>query len=238
MARKFAVFDIDGTLIRWQLYHAVVDRLAKKNLLGPDAHTVLHEARMVWKRREHPDAFRTYEHALIKIYEEALPNISTDTFDQVAAEIAAEYKTQSYTYTRKLVQDLKEKGYLLFAISGSHEELLRSVAEQYGFDDCIGTTYERKGSAFTGSKFVGNRDKRANLKSLISKHTASLEGSVGVGDSRSDAAFLEMVERPIAFNPDRELYDLARKHGWQIVVERKNVVYELNKRGEDYLLNG
>src|SRR3546814_11785501 len=27
--KKFAVFDIDGTLIRWQLYHAVVETVAK-----------------------------------------------------------------------------------------------------------------------------------------------------------------------------------------------------------------
>ena len=28
MPRPFAVFDIDGTIIRWQLYHALADELA------------------------------------------------------------------------------------------------------------------------------------------------------------------------------------------------------------------
>ena len=34
-SRPFAVFDIDGTLIRWQLYHAVADDMAKQNIINP-----------------------------------------------------------------------------------------------------------------------------------------------------------------------------------------------------------
>lgn len=234
--RPFAVFDIDGTLIRWQLYHAVVDRMAKENLLGKHAHQTLHEARMVWKRREHPDAFLEYEQALVKIYEEALPDVTTEQFDAVAAQVAEEYKTQVYTYTRQLAADLKQQGYLLFAISGSHQELLRYVADQYGFDDCIGTVYERGGKRFTGQKFIGSFDKRASLEKLIQKHGVSKSGSMGVGDSKSDVAFLEMVEQPIAFNPNRELFDVARRRGWKIVIERKNVVYTLEPRNGSFVL--
>ncbi len=32
MSQPFAVFDIDGTIIRWQLYHALADELAKENI--------------------------------------------------------------------------------------------------------------------------------------------------------------------------------------------------------------
>jgi phosphoserine phosphatase len=39
---------------------------------------------------------------------------------------------------------------------------------------------------------------------------------------------LELVQRPIAFNPERELAKIAMKRGWPIVVERKNVVYKLS----------
>jgi HAD superfamily hydrolase (TIGR01490 family) len=234
--KPFAVFDIDGTLIRWQLYHAVVDRLAKKSLLGPNAHEIMHEARMVWKRREHPEAFRAYEKAIIKVYEEALPRLSTKTFDEVAEEVATEYKEQVYTYTRALVDTLRQKGYILLAISGSHQELLGHVAKQYGFDDWVGTTYHRKGNVFTGKKFVASLDKRKVLNELIKKHGLTKKNSVGVGDSKSDAAFLEMVEQPIAFNPDMELFAIAKKAGWKVVIERKNMVYELEAHNGNYVL--
>ena len=39
---------------------------------------------------------------------------------------------------------------------------------------------------------------------------------------------LELVERPICFNPSRELYKAAKRLGWKVVVERKDVVYDIN----------
>jgi phosphoserine phosphatase len=38
---------------------------------------------------------------------------------------------------------------------------------------------------------------------------------------------LEIVETPIAFNPNRLLYRHAKKHEWKVVVERKDVIYEV-----------
>lgn len=134
---------------------------------------------MVWKRREHPDAFRSYEKSLITTYEEALPNITTDTFDAVVEEVAAEYKAQVYTYTRQLAKDLKAKGYTLIAISGSHQELVGHVARLYNFDLWVGTEYKRSGNHFTGEKFVGSKDKKAVLHQLTKQHELSHKDSWG-----------------------------------------------------------
>ena len=130
MKNKFAVFDIDGTLIRWQLYHAVVDQLAQKGHLGLDAHERIHKERMTWKRREHVEAFSAYEKYLIELYEKALGNINAIVFDDIAREVANEYKDQVYTYTRDMIIRLKREGYILLAVSGSHQELVEIVAKQ------------------------------------------------------------------------------------------------------------
>ncbi|MBU6431430.1 MAG: hypothetical protein KGJ58_04640 [Patescibacteria group bacterium] len=55
----------------------------------------------------------------------------------------------------------------------------------------------------------------------------TLNNSVGVGDTEGDISFLEMVAKPICFNPNSKLYLRGKKKGWRIVVERKDVVYEL-----------
>lgn len=235
-AKKFAVFDIDGTLIRWQLYHAVVDKLAKQGLLGDNAVEKLHEARMHWKRREHPEAFRTYEMELITMYEAAVTAISTEQFDAAVKAVASEYNTQTYTYTRDLLKRLKKEGYILFAISGSHTELVEHIAHHYGFDDWVGSTYERTDGTFTGKSFVASFDKKTILQKLVKKHGVPFEASVAVGDSKSDAVMLEMVERPIAFNPDQSLLQIAQTHHWPIVIERKNVVYKLEEHDGRYVL--
>lgn len=237
--QKFAVFDLDGTLIRWQLYHAVVDRLAKEGLLGPDARDTLREARMHWKRREPGYSFRDYEISLIQTYEQSVTNLSVTEVEAAMTQVIDEYKDQVYTYTRDLITTLKDEGYTLLAISGSHEELVQAIAQHYGFDDWIGTRYKRAGASFTGEKYVASHDKKAALSSLIAKHKLSTEGSYAVGDSASDAAMLRMVEHPVAFNPDRALYDIATDAGWDIVIERKNVVYTLRKSPDGYsLLDG
>lgn len=236
MSKKFAVFDIDGTLIRWQLYHTIVDKLAKAGYLGETSWQIIHDARMSWKRRENNATFRAYEVALIEEFEKALQNIKTHTFDNLAKEVIEEYKDQTYTYTKTLAQELKAKGYTLLAISGSHAELVTPLAEYYGFDDFVATVYERSGESFTGEKFVGSFDKKAALELLVKKHGLDFAESYAVGDSHSDAAMLKMVEHPIAFNPDEALFKVAAENSWNIVVERKNMIYNLEPTNGSYIL--
>lgn len=234
--KPFAVFDIDGTLIRWQLYHAVVDKLAGAGLLGTQAENKLHESRMKWKNREHSEAFADYEHSLITIYESALSQIKSTEFDSMIDKVIEQYKDQVYTYTRDLVRELKEKDYFLIAISGSHHELVERLAKYYQFDDWVGSQYERSGQGFSGKKFIASKDKKALLQQMIEKHGLSLKDSYGVGDSTSDAVMLEIVQNPIAFNPNKSLFDIAKSNNWPIVIERKNVVYQLQPNGGKYLL--
>lgn len=234
--QKFAVFDIDGTLIRWQLYHTLVDRLAKEGVLGKEAHRKLHDARMRWKRREAQYSFSDYETTLIHLYEASLSLIPTRTFDKIVSAVTEEYKDQVYTYTRDLIGQLKQSGYFLIAISGSHQELVEIIASHHNFDVCVGSAYEREDGAFSGRMTVASHHKKAILESLLKKYNLTLKESYAVGDSKSDAPMLAMVKNPIAFNPDAQLFKTAQLERWNIVVERKNMIYELEYKNGAYVL--
>lgn len=234
--KKFAVFDIDGTLIRWQLYHAILDKLAKRDILGENSHKKLHNARMVWKRRENSKAFRQYELQLISIYESVLTTIQPSVFDEIVEEVAKEYTDQTYVFTRELANKLKQKGYFLLAISGSHNELIAHVAKRYNFDDWIGTIYERSNGKFNGNKHIPSLNKQAELETFVSRHNLTFKDSYAIGDSINDTTVLKMVDNPIAFNPDQELFYQAQKHHWPIVIERKNVIYQLHYKDGHYTL--
>jgi HAD superfamily hydrolase (TIGR01490 family) len=227
--RKFAVFDIDGTLIRWQLYHAVADALARQGHIKPEVYQSIKDARMAWKRRS-GGSFKDYELQVIEVYEAILVKLSAEQFESAANAVFEEYKDQVYTYTRDLIAKLKKKGYLLFAISGSQSEIVARIADYYGFDDFVGTVYTRSKTGFSGQKTIGS------LKKLVSRHKATYDSSVGVGDSRSDIPMLKLVDMAIALNPEAELFEAASQHGWKIVIERKNMVYELEKRNGKYQL--
>jgi HAD superfamily hydrolase (TIGR01490 family) len=233
--KKFAVFDIDGTLIRWQLYHALADELARRGHIDDKTYRRMKDARMAWKKRTE-SSFRDYEQQVIKVYELALKNVSFAELDQAIELVFSEYKDQVYVYTRELIKTLKYRGYTLLAISGSQAEIIKKIAEHYGFDDFEATVYERGPKSFTGKKVVASQHKDKVLMELVRKHSLSYKGSIAVGDSASDIVMLEMVDEPIAFNPEQHLFEHAKRKGWKIVVERKNMFYEMELSDGKYQL--
>jgi HAD superfamily hydrolase (TIGR01490 family) len=236
VGRPFAAFDIDGTLIRWQLYHALVDRIIKEDYSDPKAWEQIHESRMSWKTRSHAEAFKAYEHELINVYDNILTSLTVKQFNEVVDAVFDEYKDQVYVYTRELIKELKSKEYLLFAISGSQKEIVGKIADYYGFDDFSGSVYVQKNGRFTGKVILPHLQKDKVLNEFAAKHKAGLDGSIAVGDSVGDASMMEMVEQPIAFNPEAKLFTVAKEKGWKIVLERKNMVYELESNDGKYEL--
>jgi HAD superfamily phosphoserine phosphatase-like hydrolase len=151
-------------------------------------------------------------------------------FAELARETVAKNQDRTYKYTRDLVKQLKKDGYFLLAISHSPKTILDMFCPELGFDKVYGMIYEIGPSdKFTGavadSAFILN--KAAVLKRAVEKSGLSLDGSVGVGDTESDISFLELVDTPICFNPNSGLYTVAKTRKWKVVVERKDVIYEI-----------
>lgn len=235
-ARPFAVFDIDGTVIRWQLYHAIVNELIARGALDEHIGAEIQAARMNWKRRSHEESFRTYEKVLVHAYESAVTGLKVTDFKAAIDAVFDEYKDQVYRYSRDLITSVKEQGYTLLAISGSHQEIVGRLAEYYGFDDAVGQVYEQKDGRFTGNHTTPMYHKDVVLKELVAKHDLDCGGSIALGDSESDIPMLAAVERPIAFNPSRGLFAEAQQRQWDVVLERKNMIYELKMTTEGYRL--
>lgn len=227
-ARPFAVFDIDGTLLRWQLYHAVAGQLVKNGAISEKEFAHVKQILLNWKRRESETSYADYELELIKTYELSLEKITFRDYILAAEQAFDEYKDQTYIYTRDLVKNLKDQGYLLFALSASQVEIVAMLANYYGFDDWGGTKYSFEYGQYSGKKHILKGTEKAKLlQKLIKKYDATTKGSIAVGDSEGDVAMLELAEKPIAFNPTKDLYQTAKQKGWKIVVESKSTAYEL-----------
>jgi HAD superfamily hydrolase (TIGR01490 family) len=239
VARKFAVFDIDGTLIRWQLYHALADELAGSGLIDSDSYREVMAARANWKNRLTNSAFRDYEDLLVKLINASIISIKVEELNTACDRVIDVYKDQVYTYTRNNIKQLKAEGYLLFAISTSQEEIVARIADYYKFDGYGGTFNESIDGQYTGKQVVLIGERKALvLKKLVAEHQATWKGSIGIGDSEGDIPYLTIVETPIAFNPTRELFEHAKNQAWKIVLERKNVIYELESSRGKYQLVG
>ncbi len=233
--KKLAVFDIDGTLYRWQLYYEVVLKLLDRDFFDEKAASTIREQYFAWQSRE--AAFHEFEKVAINALHESLPRLKSSDLEQIASEVIAESGHKVYSYTRGLATSLKKQGYFLLAISGSMQEIAEPFAKRYGFDECIGWIYEQKDGVYTGAtlrKTVGN--KAALLREFVSTHGFSLDDSVAIGDSGGDIDMLELAKHPIAFNPSEELLEAAKKNSWTIAVERKNIIYEMSAQDGLYVL--
>ncbi len=234
--RRFAVFDIDGTLIRWQMLHAIFDALGRAEHLNASDFDLLKQARRAWKVRKSEEEYLAYEMTLVDIVLRNITSLAVTDFNHAVDQVFEKYKDQTYRYTRQLIKQCKADGYTLLAISGSPEEIVAKIADYYGFDDYVGTKHVRKNGRFTGEIIVASHHKPELLNTLITKHHLDFAGSIGVGDSEGDIGMLELVQHPIAFNPSQKLFRHAEANRWNIVVERKNLIYELEAAGDGYRL--
>ena len=115
------------------------------------------------------------------------------------------------------------------AISHSPREIVKEFCEQFGFDKVYAIIYETEKGKFCDKVLYLEliKNKAKIVKRAVEKENLTLKDSIGVGDTESDIPFLKMVEKPICFNPNQKLYQYAKRRGWKIVVERKDVIYEL-----------
>jgi len=234
--RKFAAFDIDGTLFRSGLYREVLFELMRRDLIPQEIVKVVTPKMEAWQKRLHDDAFESFERIFIDLVDEEVPRLKVSDFDDAARTVLEKMSDHVYVYTRDLIKRLKSEGYYLIAISGSQEELVEPFARKYGFDRWVGQKWTRSGDYFTGEIIKTHSGKDMILLGIIEEEGLTTEGSIAVGDSNGDTGLFKIAENVIAFNPTRELYDKARQNGWKIVVERKSAIYELEPRDGSHVL--
>ncbi len=227
MPQKIAFFDLDGTLFRWQLYHELVFELKNQGVFDHEVAESLDQALIDWQAKR--GTWNGYESEVINAFQAVLPSLKPSQFDNAVQIVAGRSGHKIYNYTKQLLDSLKGADYYTLAISGSQQEIAATFARQYGFDDCIATVYERNNGRFTGNITRFTPDKKHQLiNEFLKTHpNIILQGSIAIGDSESDISMLEMVDRPIAFNPSEKLLSEALNQGWEIVIERKNIAYTL-----------
>lgn len=226
--RPVAVFDIDGTIFRASLFLELVERLIVEGIFPEGCRKDYQVELEKWLNRE--GDYEAYLEKVIKVFQGHIKGAPYERVEEISGDIIEHKKNRVYRYTRDLVKQLKSEGYFLLAISHSPRFIVDAFGFELGFDKVYGFFYE---TGPTGA-FTGNvedldliRNKAAVLQRAVRKENLALEGSIGVGDTESDIPMLEMVETAIAFNPNKKLYEHAKKRQWKTVVERKDVIYEL-----------
>jgi len=226
--KKFAAFDIDGTIFRSSLFVELVDFMVNKNIMPLKSKTDYKNKLKLWKNRQ--ASYEDYLQAIIEFFYNNIKGVFYGDFADAAKEVIKNKNNHTYIYTINLLKKLKEKGYFLVAISHSPKTILDLFCPQMGFNKVYGTVFEIDNQdLFTGKvtdKFM-IFNKANILHRVIEQNNFTMKDSIAVGDTEADIPMLEMVENPICFNPNKNLYRRAKSGQWKIVVERKDVIYHI-----------
>ncbi len=227
---KIAIFDIDGTIFRKNLHFELIDELTWLGVFSKSVRSTLIKLYTNWL--EHRGTYEAYRLALVDLYSQHIKGCSQKDVEEASKVVIPFYENRTYIFAEGLIVKLKQENYQLIAISGSPIEIVEEYNRRHlKFSKVFGSVYQLdKNGIYTGrTVFEPTKHKGALVKQYVFENNLTLADSYGVGDTESDAGFLEVVENPIAFNPNENLKEIAQRRGWRIVVEKKDVIYEIMK---------
>ncbi len=211
-----AIFDLDNTLLGGDSDHAWGEYLIAKGLVDP-----------VWYKEQNDYFFDQYKQGTLDIYAfQALalaPLIGQS--QETLANWHAEYLRDHVVPLRlpkadSLIDKHRQQGDELLIITATNCFITGPIAELLGINHLLATDPEIVDGGYTG-QISGipcyQEGKVTRLQSWLDETGQKLEGSYFYSDSRNDLPLLEIVDNPIAVDPDDYLRDVAERRGWPII---------------------
>ena len=235
MNRCAAFFDVDGTITREGLISELFRKMIRYELIDESKWQYeVKPAFTLWNRRV--GDYDHYLQKMVDIYLDTVKNTDANLIAYIAHQVVEQNYERVYTYTRDRLKWHRQQGHLVIAISGSPVELVREMALKYEMDDYKGTVYE-VGADGTYSGVIhpmwNSANKRKAVLEMAHKHNLDLALCYAYGDTSGDFSMLNLVGKPCAINPTRELLqkildDEALQQKVSVIVERKDVTYQLD----------
>ena len=226
--RKIAIFDIDGTIFRKNLQFELINELSWMDIFPRNVRDQIVVLYTNWL--EHKGSYEQYRAGLVALYEKHIKGCKLEDVQRASRGVVSFHQDRTYVFAEQIIKKLKAENYHIIAISGSPIEIVREYDRLHlHFDEVFGSVYglDEK-NVYTGeTHYEPVRNKGDLVKQYVYENELTMEDSYGMGDTSSDASFLELVENPIAFNPNEELKNIAQEKGWRIVVEKKDVIWEM-----------
>ncbi|PXX99872.1 HAD family hydrolase [Halomonas sp. LBP4] len=213
---SLAIFDLDNTLLSIDSDHAWGEFLLEQGAVDPVAY------------REANDRFLAdYEAGTLDIHaflEVALKPLAEHSPEQLAAWhqqfMASKIEPHILPRGEELVARHRARGDILLIITATNRFITGPIAERLGVDNLIAVEPEIVDGRYTG-KVSGTPSYREGkverLEAWLADKELTLDDAWFYSDSHNDLALLELVEHPVAVDPDPTLREVAERKGWKII---------------------
>lgn len=122
----------------------------------------------------------------------------------------------------ELIAKHREQGHFIMIITATNDFITAPIADAFAVDHLIAVTAERdEYGGYTGNvagtpSFHEGKITRLN-EWLAENPSYSMKGSYFYSDSHNDLPLLNLVDHPVAVNPDKKLTAVAQEKGWPIM---------------------
>lgn len=213
---SLAIFDLDNTLLDGDSDHAWGEFLVEKSIV---------DAISYGKANDY--FYQQYQHGQLNILEyldfalKPLTQHSTTQLDRWHQQFMSEkIATMRLSKADALLTKHRDAGDTLLIITATNLFVTGPIAAALGVDEILATEPEFDGTKYTG-KVSGTpcfqEGKVTRLKLWLTEKQRNLKDSFFYSDSHNDLPLLELVENPVAVDPDDRLRQIAEQRNWPII---------------------
>ena len=215
-----AIFDLDETLIAADSDHAWGEFVASRGLVDAQSHRRRSDAFYQDYRRGELDieAYLKFSCAVLAMFDmEKLARLREEFFEE-------RVKPLLLPKADELIERHKAKGDCLLVVTATIQFVTEPIVRHLGIDNLIAPQPEIRNGRYTGN-VTGTPSYREGkvirLKEWLNQNEQSMEGSWFYSDSRNDIPLLELVDHPVAVDPDPVLESVAKEREWPIISLRR-----------------
>lgn len=211
-----AFFDIDNTIMRGSsIYHFA------RGMAAHNAFTARDLARFAWQQAvfrirgtENADHMHAAREAALAFVAgqrvDELQKLGEQIYDELVAD-------RIWPGTRALANQHLDAGQQVWLVTATPVEMANMMARRLGLTGALGTVAERVDGRYTGrlvGELLHGPAKAEAVRALAEREGLNLAHCWAYSDSINDLPMLSLVGHPGVVNPDPDLRDHAKAHGW------------------------
>ena len=159
-------------------------------------------------------------HALHDRISSSLKGARVRDLERLGPGVLAGVLPRIYPQMLALAHEHQDAGRRAYITTAASQELAGILARVLALDGGLGSQFsEVVDGVYTGNPtglFVYGEGKARAIQELAAREGIDLSQSYAYSDSASDLPMLRLVGHPVAVNPDRELFRVAREEGWGV----------------------
>jgi len=213
---SLAIFDLDNTLIAGDSDHGWGEFLVEKELVDP-----------VQYKQQNDRFYADYErgqmdiNAYLRFSLEPLTHFEPRELVKLHREfMAIKIAPLRLPQAEDLLARHRAQGDYLLIITSTNRFITEPIARELGVDDILATDAEIVNGRYTG-ELLGTpcyqEGKITRLNTWLKTYDGDMNGSYFYSDSINDAPLLQVVDNPVAVDPDDQLRALAESNNWPII---------------------